>query len=71
MLCYNQDFKTREGGKKASSVSKMYYRHSTDLIIDVIGHVVLVDTTSFDEKGNFPFHEFQKRKTQNTTMFFL
>ena len=54
MLCYNQDFKTREGGKKASSVSKMYYRHSTDLIIDVTGHVVLVDTTSFDEKGKFP-----------------
>ena len=31
MLCYNQDFKTWEGGKNASPVSTIYYRYSTDL----------------------------------------
>ena len=40
-------------------------------LYDLMGHVVLVDTTSFNEKEKFPLHEFQKLKTQNTVMFFL
>ena len=40
-------------------------------LYDVMGHVLLVDATSFNEKEMLSFHEFQKLKTQNITMFFL